>query len=75
MQITKSTHIGTKTANEVMVSYNNQEFKYYVEIIDLGIGKIINEIRSDHTNPRLRKSEKGKIKKMITNYYTERLNS
>jgi hypothetical protein len=75
MQITKSTHIGTKTANEVMVSYNNQEFKYYVEIIDLGIGKIINEIRSAHTNPRLRKSERGKIKKMITNYYTERLNS
>ena len=73
MQVIKSTHISTKTANVVLVSYNNQEFKYYVELLDLGTGKFVSEIRSAHTNPKLRKSEKGKIKKMITNYYTERL--
>jgi len=75
MQVTESTHIKTLTVNTVLVSYNNQEYKFYVEILDLGTGKFVSEIRQDRINPRLRKSEKGKIKKMITNYYTERLNS
>lgn len=75
MQIIKTNHISTRTNEEVLVFYNNQEFKFHVEILDLGISKYVTEVKSDHINPKLRKSEKGKIKKMITNYYTERLNS
>ena len=73
MEVLTSSHISTLTRNVVLVKYNNQEFKYYVELLDLGTGKFVSEIKSDHTNPRLRRSEKGKIKKLITNYYTERL--